>query len=1499
MGEKIAQTAPGTLPEPSRTGRIVNLHPVPYGFSYPDLPILARREDILKALKDHQALVVQGGTGSGKTTQLPKFLLDADMAATGLIGVTQPRRIAALSIADRLRQETGRPELIGSKIRFQEDLPKGTLVKVMTDGILLQEFRRDPLMRQYACIILDEAHERSLNVDILLGIFRRLLPRRPEFRLIVTSATLDADRFAKYLGGAFAPEPVRAEEEEDAPVANPAVASKPRAAKGVPAPAVAANPAPPALPGSPHYSVPVVEVEGRQFPVSLEYWDISGKEADETDEEDAPARAFPPVEAAAIAIRELQSRRPDNLLCFLPTEKEINELHRELERDLGRDFSILPLYSRLAPADQKKVFTEGGRPKIILATNIAETSLTIPGIGYVVDTGLARISRYHAQTKIQGLPIERISQASARQRAGRAGRVKPGTCVRLYSEADFNERIDFTEPEVLRSNLANVVLHLLALGLDVDTFPFPDPPAPAALKGAFRQLHELGAVDGQGSDARLTAEGLKLSRLPVDVAIGKILLKASDFDVLQPALIIAAGITVQDPRIIPREEPEKGKATGLHRRFEDPRSDFLGVLAMWVWIHRNWGDRFTQRKLRALCVENFISYNRVREWMDLTDQFCRLLKVTLDPAQIKFDEGKSDSLHKAILAGFLPFLGRKKPEDVSYRLAGDKEAFIHPGSALAKRKPEWIVAGEVRQTSRVYIYRAAEIKPAWVEEIAGDACKRTYASIAWNPERGFVEALERVTYKGFAIRQDRRVNYESVAPEECAEIFWREGVLRDGAGAPFPFRDANQKVLESLASLESKARVRGLVPDEETQAHWYQSRAPGVASRIGLQRFLKDAGGDGVGGSPAAGAQVLTFTMRDWAAALEGGDWEVWAAGGAVGSEAKAVPDTRGAAPGAHVIHRLFPDRLRCGPATYRLGYRFDFGDPLDGISIETDPEGLAALNVNALFQGIPGWRKWIWEFCLERLGAKASQAARPLAAELAAAWESLVEKPSPPAAPAIMAPAETMPTGASPAVALALALAARSETASQPLSLPTVWPAHLQIHIFVRGTTGRRFLLHLDPACGGAEAFAASRRLLCGEASAARPWGEWSAAVTSDLGCVPPALSWRGLAYGADPLGLTALSGASPGACGWFADIREADFHRALAEARLGLSAKPGAARILAGAETAPPPMPKDPKFRASLVSFFAKRLQVLLDAWSCPDRMRKETSALRELLAQTIMPALYLAEYGADALIRAEKELPPPRPPALAKPGTQVKSLASLGQAVTRGGESPAWSLAALCLGAATLSRAAFAEWFRFLAQPPLDSKSAIADLIAKVSAYPEWEEMLLSPYHAAWASRVLEDRLPVDLHKGSGGAGFSPDPAKTGKAVRAAQSENVPAALFPGGEAELLSAWKDSRASADRIRRGAKALRDRFCARLTGFGQSVAGLPKDMRAALDALDKPLPWTAKAEAELELELYLNKMTGKAGAAVEAKAKAKADPADQQREVKRIQDLSGRFKKL
>ncbi len=1388
---------------------------MPYSFTYPDLPILARKEDILTAVRESSAVVVQGGTGSGKTTQLPKFLLEAGIgeAAPGgrntLIGVTQPRRIAALTIADRLRQETGAPELIGAKIRFHEDVPPGARIKVMTDGILLQEFRRDPLLRQYACVVLDEAHERSLNVDILLGIFRGLLPRRPDFRLIVTSATLDANRFAAYLAG----EPMEAAGEGNA--------------LGAPAPAQTPLP-----------KVPVIEVEGRQFPVSLEYWDISGKEAEEdVDEGDAPARAFAPVEAAAIAIRELQGRKRDNLLAFLPTEKEINELQRELEKDMGRDFAILPLYSRLPQGDQKKVFAESDRPKIILATNIAETSLTIPGIGYVVDTGLARISRYHAQTKIQGLPIERISQASARQRAGRAGRVKPGTCVRLYSEADFNERIEFTEPEVLRSNLANVALHLLALGLDVESFPFPDPPAPAALKGAFRQLHELGAVDGPGLNASLTPEGRRMSKLPVDVALGKILLKAADYAVLDPAVVIAAGITVQDPRFLPREEPERGKAVGLHRRFEDPRSDFLGVLALWVWIHRNWGDRFTQRKLRNLCAESFLSYNRVREWMDLVDQFSRLLKLTLDPSKLKFDEAVADPLHKAILAGFLPFLARRKPEDTAYRLAGDKEAHIHPGSALAKRRPEWIVAGEIRQTSRVFIYRAAEIKPAWVEEIAPEMCKRSYGNVAWNPERGFVEAVERVSFKGFAIRQDRRVNYESVAPEECADVFWREAIIRAEAempGGPFLFRAANRGTLVSLAALESKARARGLVPDEEAQGIWYRQRAPGVASRVGLERFLK-----------AAGPGALEFAHRDWAGALEGGDWEAWDSG-AFDASAGVAPGKASGAPVLHVLHRLFPDRLRIAEVTYRTGYRFDYGDPLDGISLETDPAGLASLTVAGLARGIPGWRKLIWDYALERMGAKAAESARPRVVETARAWG---------------APADA---DASPAADLAGLLAA--DPAVGAPSFPVTWPSYLQIHVFVSGPTGRRFLIHVDPSWSQADLFAASRRLLFG---GGKTWAEWLPGAKADWGGVPPPLPWKGFAYGADPLGTASEGDAKAPASGWFASAAEAEFHHALAAA---MASGPAATR--AG------------KAIAALQTFFSKRLQALADAWSMPEDARRAWQPARELLVGTLLPQSFLAAYGEDAFARAEKELPPPRPPVLAKPGTQVKSLASLGQAVSKGGSS-AWAGVALVLGSGFAGREIFTAWFRGFAQPALEAKGEVTALLARAAGLPDWEELFRSPAFAArlalaWARDIpggqgnLKVTMPVGL--------VSPNPVNS--AVSAASAENV------------LADATEARARREGIRKGAKALRDSLCGRLNGLGQSVAGLPKEARGHLDALDQNMPWQRKLEAGLELEIFLSRTAAKAGPQRKA-SEAKAAPEEKQRKDQQIKDLSGRFKKL
>lgn len=1311
-----------------------------FSFSYPELPILACREAILKALKENQALVVQGGTGSGKTTQLPKFLLEAGFAAGGRIGITQPRRIAALSITDRLRQETGRADLIGAKIRFHEDVPTGALVKVMTDGILLQEFRRDPLMRQYACVILDEAHERSLNVDILLGIFKTLLPRRPEFRLVVTSATLDANRFAEFLGTGKTP-------------------------------------------------APVVEVEGRQFPVALEYWDISGKEDADEDDDGQPTRAFPPLEAAAIAIRELQSRRPDNLLAFLPTEKEIHELHRELERDLGKNFSILPLYGRLGPADQRKVFEEGGRPKIILATNIAETSLTIPGIGYVVDMGLARISRYHPHTKIQGLPIERISKASARQRAGRAGRVKPGVCVRLYSETDLNERIDFTEPEILRSNLANVVLQLLALGLPVADFPFPDPPASAALKGSYRQLFELGALTSSDMDARLTEEGRKLSQLPVDVAIGKILLTAAKLGALQPALILAAGITVQDPRFTPREEPERGKATGLHRRFEDPRSDFMGVLALWVWIQRNWGETNSQRRLRALCVENFLSYSRVREWMELTEQFCRLLKVTLDPGAIKAESIDFDLFHKSILAGFMPFLARKVPDGTAYRLAGDKEAALHPGSALVKAKPEWIVAGEIRQTSRVYIFRACEIKPAWIEDLAPDACKRAYVNIFWNGERGFVEALERVTYKGFAIRQDRRINYESVDPEACAEIFWREGVIREGSGAPFPFREHNECVLAALAVLENKTRTRGLVPDEDTLVHWYRQQAPMVTSKISLGKLLKNSQ------SPLdPKAPSLEFSIQTWSAALDPVSWETWT-------------------PGKVGLAGFSPDTLESQGKRYRLSYRFDFGDPLDGISLETDPQGLAALSMSDLVVGIPIWRKWIWEYYLERLGTKSAEQLRSRIDDILVAWP---EGSFPPCKTLVQA-------------VLAFLKDAGLETSQATVTFPAIWPVHTQIHIFITSPNGRRFLLHVDPGMGDSELFAAVRKILFGDPVVPRSWVEWTGATLQNFESIPPALAWRGRYYGADPLGQTSNPDSkNPPVTGFFQSSDEAAFHF----------------RIANSTRSKQPSVEDETK--AALSVFFTRRFQMLLEGRSCPERVRLQMDKLRELVCTQWLPSCYLEAYGSEALSIAEKNMPLPLARLSSKAKVQVKSLAALSKAVVLSEETGSWVAVALCLGAAFVSLRCFRNWFQTLTQTAAHSKNLIQEILTQLATTPQSMEILLSPFFSAWLAKAWEIRLPDSVLGGF--SSFTED-------------------FLPTGDwTEALQAWEKGQATMEKIRKGSKEIRDRFYQRMAALNQSVSGLPQEIRQALMVLDKPVSWSDKSLAELDLELYLNKVTVKVG---------------------------------
>jgi RNA helicase HrpA len=1013
-----------------------------YRFAYPELPVSERREEIAAALAKHRVLIVEGGTGSGKSTQLPKILLESGLVQRGILGVTQPRRLAALALTDRLREETDQADLFGSQIRFQEDMPKAAKVKVMTDGVLLQEYRRDPLLRRYDAVILDEAHERSLNIDILLGVGLSICRRRPEFKWVVASATLDAERFQAYYRD---------------------------------------------VPGG----AGLLRVEGRQFPVTIEYRDPGLAWADDDDETaQRPGKeGLSPIEAASLAIGDLMQMRPDDMLCFLPTEKEINELARELEKDWGHRAVILPLYGRLAPSDQRRVYQRHGKPKIVLATNIAETSLTIPGIAYVVDTGTARISRYHPQTRIQGLPIEKIAQASASQRSGRAGRVKPGLCIRLYSREDFESRPLWPEPEILRGNLTNVVLQLLSLSLPVLDFPFLDPPTPAALKGAYRRLQELGAVVDEGETMRLTDTGWRMSRLPVDAGLAKILLAAQEYGVLAPAMVVAAGLTVQDPRITPSEEPERGKAVGLHRRFEDARSDFTGILKLWAWLQREWRDGFSQRRLRKLCVDNFLSYLRIREWMDLTDQFGRLLPGGGSAYEIDFSKFDSDALHKAILSGFLAHLARRRVDEPTYRLIGDKEAVIHSGSGLAKRRPEWIVAGEVRQTSRTFIQRACEIKPAWVEEVAPDAVKKSYADIAWNPERGFVEATERVTYRNFVLRQDRRVDYARVDPTACAVLFWQEAVLRQQNAGDFEFIRKNQEVLAQLEKHEGQSRRRDWAPEEDALLHFYLERAPEVHSRVSLKRFVE--------ASPAQ-AQSLFFKKEDFLSKDAWREWKDW--------ETCLLPTTgpKLARAADSPWEAIFPETLAFPSGEARVQYHFDFGQEMDGISIEAPLAALNHFSPSRIWQCLPGWRIYLWTHVLEKLSPKDAEKADLKKPGFFRAWQEALAEST----------AWSLKT---PALAFSQTAAAHFPDFPQMQpTWPVSWPQHLKVRLYLTSMNGRRHLMVIDPGTCDAEWALVAAQSLYGSPATTQPapqtlqtfrqtWGEW-----------PPELTCLGLRWAA-----------------------------------------------------------------------------------------------------------------------------------------------------------------------------------------------------------------------------------------------------------------------------------------------------------------------------------------------------------------------------------------------
>ncbi|WP_407446379.1 DUF3418 domain-containing protein [Fibrobacter sp.] len=797
--------------------------------TYPDLPVVEHREEFFELLEKHQVVIVKADTGSGKSTQLPKFLLEwystvrhsregenltdavrerdprfrGDDMSGFKIGVTEPRRLAAISIADRLREELKDETLVSTKIRFWEQGQSDAPIKVMTDGILLQEFRRDRLFRQYSAIVIDEAHERSLNIDILLGIFKTVLQARPEFKLIVASATLDAKLFEEFYDNSC-----------------------------------------------------VLEAEGRTFPVDVEYYFGGGSSvilSPSTSSGQAPSKDpdlrnrdtsgkgdSGLLDEARDAILDLESRHRDHLLCFLPTERDIQDLAGELAHELdSATFDILPLYGRMSPDEQRRIFKHTEKTRVVLATNIAETSLTIPGIAYVVDTGTARISRYNAQSRIQGLPVEDISKASARQRTGRAGRVKPGVCIRLYSPEDFEKRDEFTEPEIRRSNLANVVLQLRSLGLELENFPFLQPPPNSAFRGAYKTLFELGALTADNASGQVTKLGREMTRLPMDVALSAVLLRARDAGVLQPALIVCSALSIQDPRVVPSEEPERTRIRQLHRRFAGHKSDFLTFICMWNAFCAEW-DGKTWNKLRKFCDKNSLHFLRCREWIDLYEQFGRILDVKFENRVCPLDSFHRDNLHIALLSGFLGGIALRDIENGCYRLVSGRETHVFPGSDLYGKSVEWLFSAEVRETSRIFLNKAAEIKPEWIMQVAEPFCTRRWYAPTWNQERGFVEAVEEVSFRGLVISRGHRVDYARENPDECAEIFWREAVVLGQMARPFAFMTHNERVVDDLHALEARKRQFGLAPSEDALVDYYARIAHQVNSIKTLKDYIRE-----------------------------------------------------------------------------------------------------------------------------------------------------------------------------------------------------------------------------------------------------------------------------------------------------------------------------------------------------------------------------------------------------------------------------------------------------------------------------------------------------------------------------------------------------------------------------------------------------------------------------------------------------------------------------------
>jgi ATP-dependent helicase HrpA len=842
--------------------------------TYPaNLPVSQKKDEILAAIRDHQVVIVAGETGSGKTTQIPKICLELGRGVRGLIGHTQPRRIAARTVAERVAEELRTPlgEAVGWKVRFTDQVGDRTLVKLMTDGIMLAEIQTDRELRAYDTIIIDEAHERSLNIDFILGYLAQLLPRRPDLKVVITSATIDPERFSRHFGDA-----------------------------------------------------PIVEVSGRTYPVEVRYRPLLEDGGEEGDRDQ--------ITAICDAVDELQAEGPGDILVFLSGEREIRDTADALGKKQLRHTEVLPLYARLSSAEQHRVFQRpagaGAVRRVVLATNVAETSLTVPGIRYVIDPGTARVSRYSHRTKVQRLPIEPVSQASANQRKGRCGRTADGICIRLYSEDDFLSRPEFTDAEILRTNLASVILQMTAAGLgDIARFPFIDPPDSRNIKDGVQLLEELGALDQQQKDPRkrLTQTGRKLAQLPVDPRLARMVLEAERNGCVREVMVIAAALSIQDPRERPADKQQQ--ADQQHARFRDEGSDFLAYLGLWTYL-RGRQRELSSSAFRRMCRGEFLNYLRIREWQDIYSQLkqvARSLGITV--TEPKSDDEAADPVrvHQSLLAGLLSHIGLKDPEAKNEYLGARSAKFaVFPGSALFKKPPRWIMSAELVETSRLWARVNAKIEPEWVEPLAQHLVKRNYSEPHWEKDQAAVLAYEKVTLYGVPLVAQRKVNYGRIDPETCRELFIRNALVEGDWRTHHQFFHDNRKLLGEVEELEHRARRRDILVDDETLYDFYDARLPEhIVSGAHFDSWWKQ--------KRREDPELLTFEHSML-----------------INENAEAVTKAD------------YPDSWRQGRLKFRVTYQFEPGTDADGVTVHIPLQVLNQVEPAGFDWQIPGLREQV-----------------------------------------------------------------------------------------------------------------------------------------------------------------------------------------------------------------------------------------------------------------------------------------------------------------------------------------------------------------------------------------------------------------------------------------------------------------------------------------------------------------------------------------------------------